>query len=193
MGLISKARMGPSKAVKHTSKALLTLRFGFRLFSELKAFLVSLTLIFFASGCSTGRSYHPRESMWGLGYSETRLAPDSWRVMFRGYAIPEAQAADYALLRAADLMKSANYPYFAVLSEKSTAPTQAVGMLSMQGGSGFGGMASSTYPETNILIKGFHARPKDESHLVYDTEFISRELHSKYRVKPPAPATLSPP
>jgi hypothetical protein len=193
MGLISKARMGPSKAVKHTNKALLTFQFGFRLFSELKTFLVSLTLIFFASGCSIGRSYHPRESMWGLGYSETRLAPDSWRVMYRGYAIPEAQAADYALLRAADLMKSANYPYFAVLSEKSTAPTQAVGMLSMQGGSGFGGMASSTYPETNILIKGFHARPKDELHLVYDTEFIGRELHSKYRVKSPAPATLLPP
>ncbi len=142
------------------------------------------------SGCGMpGRYYHPRESIWGLGYSETRLAPDLWRVMYRGYAISEAQAADYALLRSADLMKSADYSYFAVLSEKSSAPSQAVGgMFSMQGGAGLGGMASSTYPEANILVKGFHVRPKDASQFLYDTEFIGKELHSKYRVKSPTPA-----
>ncbi len=121
--------------------------------------------------------------MWGLGYSETRIAPDSWRVMYRGYAIPEAQAADYSLLRAADLMKTANFPYFAVLSENSSNPNQSFGMLSMQNGTGTGISSSMTWPESNILVKGLRIPPRDTTKLIYDSDFISKELRSKYRVK----------
>ena len=47
-----------------------------------------------------------------LGFSETQLAPDVWRVMYRGYYIPKPQAGDYAMLRAAEVVKSAGYRYF---------------------------------------------------------------------------------
>jgi hypothetical protein len=35
------------------------------------------------------------------------LGPDVWRVMYRGYYIPEAQTGDYAMLRAAEVVKAA--------------------------------------------------------------------------------------
>ena len=66
-------------------------------------------------------SYHARDPVWGLGFSETRLAPDVWRVMYRGYYIPEAQAGDYAMLRAAEVVRAAGYRYFVVENERSSA------------------------------------------------------------------------
>jgi hypothetical protein len=74
-----------------------------------------------------GMSYHARDPVWGLGFSETRLAPDVWRVMYRGYYIPEAQAGDYAMLRAAEVVKAAGYRYFVVENERSSATVMGYG------------------------------------------------------------------
>jgi hypothetical protein len=154
-------------------------------FTDMKIGLFSVLALLSASfsGCATGRSYHARESLWGLGYSETMVATDSWRVMYRGYSIPEAQAADYALLRASELMLSSGFPYFILLDERSSAPTQGVGMLSMQGGTGFGGMGSYSYPESNIAVKGLTERPNRSPSMVYESAFISAQIRSKYRIK----------
>jgi hypothetical protein len=144
--------------------------------------LVGFLLCSLLCGCSTGRSYHPRESVWGLGYSETMISQDSWRVMYRGHSIPEAQAADFAMLRAADLMKAAGFPFFLVLSEKSSATTQTIGVLSVQGGAGVGALAATSYPEYNMTVKGLMQRPQDSSQQLFETSFIASQLRSKYRI-----------
>jgi hypothetical protein len=84
-----------------------------------------IPLVCLLSGC-IGMSYHARDPIWGLGFSETRLAPSVWRVMYRGYYIPEAQAGDYAILRAAEVVKAAGYRYFLV--ERSSAAVMGLDM-----------------------------------------------------------------
>jgi hypothetical protein len=138
----------------------------------------------FITACScVGTYYHPRENYWGLGYSETRMSPDTWKVMYRGYSIPEAKAADFSLLRAADLMKAAGYPYFVILNERSSSVSQGGGYGYMQGGTGSAFVASMSYPESNILVKGLTTKPKDSTQMVYDSNFLSVELREKYHVQ----------
>ena len=97
------------------------------------SFLIPLAWLL--SGC-VGMSYHARDPIWGLGFSETRLAPNVWRVMYRGYYIPEAQAGDYAMLRAAEVVKAAGYPYFVVENERSSATVMGSGYGYVYAGSG---------------------------------------------------------
>jgi hypothetical protein len=144
-------------------------------------FLLPLVCLCFAS--CVGTYYHAREGVWGLGYSDTRISPDSWRVMYRGYSIPEAQAADFSLLRAADLMKAAGYPYFVVMNEKSSVASQGAGFGYLQAGTGSMASATVSYPESNILVKGLMSKPKDSTQMVYDTDFISSEIRRKYHVQ----------
>ena len=143
--------------------------------------LLPLLCIWFTS--CVGMYYHAREGVWGLGYSDTRIASDTWKVMYRGYSIPEAQAADFALLRGADLMKSAGYPYFIVMNEKSSAVAQGAGFGYLQGGTGSAFSGSVSYPESNIMVKGLMSKPKDSTQMVYETDFISSEIRRKYHIQ----------
>ena len=129
-----------------------------------------------------GTYYHAREGVWGLGYSDTRMASDTWRVMYRGYSIPEAEAADFSILRAADIMKANGFPYFVVINEKSSAVAQGAGAGYLQGGTGSAFSASVSYPESNILVKGLMVKPKDATQIVYETDFVSAEIRRKYHV-----------
>jgi hypothetical protein len=142
--------------------------------------LLPIVCICFTS--CVGTYYHAREGVWGLGYSETRMSSDSWRVMYRGYTIPEAEAADFSLLRAADLMKTAGYPYFVVINERSSVASQGGGGGYMQAGTGSMIAATMSYPESNILVKGLMIKPKDTTQMVYESDFISSEIRRKYHV-----------
>ena len=82
--------------------------------------LISLVLV----GCGSigdelihGTSYHPSTQLNG-GYSETNLAPDIVRIVFRGNSsTSKERAQDIAMLRASDLSLQAGFPYFEVLKE----------------------------------------------------------------------------
>ena len=95
--------------------------------------LLLIPLACLLSGC-VGMSYHARDPVWGLGFSETRLAPDVWRVMYRGYYIPEAQAGDYAMLRAAEVVMAAGYRYFVVENDRSSATVMGFPAVAMRWG-----------------------------------------------------------
>lgn len=54
------------------------------------------------------------------GYSETQLAPDIFRVVFRGNGYTSRQRSqDFAMLRAAELVLTNKFTYFAVLRESN--------------------------------------------------------------------------
>ena len=118
-----------------------------------------IPLVCLLSSC-VGMSYHARDPVWGLGFSETRLAPDVWRVMYRGYYIPEAQAGDYAMLRAAEVVRAAGYRYFVVENERSSATVMGSGYGYAYGGSGSVFAAAYSYPETGLLVRGFPRGPR---------------------------------
>lgn len=130
-----------------------------------------------------GSYYHPRDRAHGLGYSETRVSPNVWRVTYRGFYIPESQSFDYALLRAADTVKAAGFPYFVVESERSSSTNQA-GMGLATGGLNMvvGGAVTGGYPEANLLVRGLTSRSSSSSSIVYDAAFISAEIRRKYKI-----------
>jgi hypothetical protein len=144
--------------------------------------LFLLPLVSLLSGC-VGMSYHARDPVWGLGFSETRLAPDVWRVMYRGYYIPEAQAGDYAMLRAAEVVKAAGYPYFVVESERSSAAVMGGGYGYAYGGSGSAFVGAYSYPESGLLVRGLSERSTAGGQMVFDAAFVSAEIKRKYRIK----------
>jgi hypothetical protein len=144
--------------------------------------LLLIPLACLLSGC-VGMSYHARDPVWGLGFSETRLAPDVWRVMYRGYYIPEAQAGDYAMLRAAEVVRAAGYRYFVVENERSSATVMGSGYGYVYGGSGSAFAAAYSYPETGLLVRGLSEKPAGGGHMIFDAAFVSAEIKRKYKIK----------
>lgn len=68
------------------------------------------------AACVTPTHFQPATSGGGVGFSELRIEPDRYRVIFQGGpGAPEAQVQDYALLRAADLALANGFDWFRVV------------------------------------------------------------------------------
>jgi len=104
-----------------------------------RALLLALAL----AACATPAVYAPAAGPGRPGYSELRIENDRYRVTFRD-AANEAAAADYALLRAAELTLAQGYDWFVVdnrstdRSGQSSGPRVGVGV----GGVNYGGRTS---------------------------------------------------
>jgi len=134
------------------------------------------------------------------GYSDTQLAPDVFRVYFRGngYTAME-RAQDFALLRAAELAQSHGFSCFAVVDESSSTSVQAFTAPGQSYTSGsdmvtgnfvsYSGQTTyypgQTYafhkPRTGLLIKCFTDKP--EHIYTFDAAFLVHSLKQKYRLK----------
>ena len=145
----------------------------------MKFLLLALFSVSLALTSCIGTYYHARDGVYGLGFSESRLGPDLWRVMYRGYYIPESQSMDYALLRAADVVLAAGYPFFIVENERTSSTVQAgAGMLAGAAGAAVMG----GFPEAGILVRGLRSKSAAPG-TVYDAAFISAEMRRKYKIK----------
>jgi len=139
-----------------------------------------LAFLFFASllsGC-VGQYYHSREGIWNLGYSDTQLASDTWRVSYKGYAIAEDKAADFALYRAAHLCLKSGFAFFTIEEGRETSATQGGGYI--YGGTGFAG--AYQYPNASFTIRGYVSRPNTAKH-VYESRFVFNSIKTKYKLK----------
>lgn len=163
-----------------------------------KKLIAAVSVLWGLSGCATG--YQPFNSFSG-GYGETQLDTNVYTVTFTGNgATSMAHAEDMALLRAADLMRSAGYPFFALLSEKerastssSTMPSYATtrGTLSTySGGANYRGSTTISggdvlivsRPTKSITIFGFKERPNIAG-TVYDAQLVFESIKRKYSLK----------
>jgi hypothetical protein len=149
-----------------------------------------------SAGCAT---QYTGRSLAG-GYSDTQLAPDAFRITFSGNGFTSSERTqDFALLRAADLTLSHGFRYFAIINSASggntssiTLPGQSYTTASATGyGNSVYGSATTTYvpptnipifkPNTGLLIRCFAERP--EGGFVFDAQFLSHSLRSKYGMK----------
>ena len=89
----------------------------------IKNFAIAFALVL--AGCATGMSYHPWDSTYQLGYTDTQLSEKVFRVSYAGYNIPQNACEEFALMRAAELAKQSGYKYFRVLDEKQTNQSQS--------------------------------------------------------------------
>lgn len=76
------------------------------------------------TGCATGRTYHAWSSTWQLGYQETALRSDLYRVSYTGYGLAPETCYDFAMLRAAEITLANGAQYFEIMSESQSASTQ---------------------------------------------------------------------
>lgn len=148
--------------------------------------LVSVLLI---AACATG--YHGKG--FSGGFSETQLAPNAWNVRFGGNAYTSGErAADFTLLRAAELMLENGYSYFIITDSGSsvetgsyTTPTQTYGNANIVGNSVYG--SSTTYggqtytyhkPSSAMAVVGYREKP--DYPMVYEAAFVAESIRSKY-------------
>jgi hypothetical protein len=134
---------------------------------------------------------------FGGGFSDTQLAPDVFRIYFRGNAFTSMERAqDFALLRAADLAQQEGFSYFAVIDEKSATSVQTLTMPghSYTTGSAFAAGNFATYsgqttyypgqtfnfykPKTGLLIRCFVRKP--DGIYAFDAAFMERSIIQKY-------------
>jgi hypothetical protein len=161
-----------------------------------RSFPFAGALAFFITACATG--YH--STGFTGGYSDAQLAPDVFRVTFRGngYTEPE-RVQDFVLLHAAELALSNGYTHFGIVSAGSgstqssfTTPGQAysTGQVQVYGRSAFYS-GQTTYipgqtfvfnkPHTSLIVKCFHGEQPDVD--LFDARFLRRSLREKYRIK----------
>lgn len=133
------------------------------------------------------------------GYSETRLAPDVFRVRFSGNGYTSSdRAEDFTLLRASDLTLNNGFSYFAIVTGGSSTAVSSFNT----GGSAIttgqftrgGGYVGSTLfipgqtvnifkPRVGMLIKCFPSKPQGID--VFDARFLRSEIRRKYQLDKP--------
>lgn len=159
--------------------------------------LVLIVAIVLTAGCSTP---YQKESWLDGGFDEVQLAPNVWRVSFKGNEFTGSDTAtDYAMLRSAELTLQSGYRYFAFASSRldrekfsiTTPVTTTTTFGASQESDGIFGVAKSvstggrTYdyykPRANNTVVMFHDKPSDGA-LAFDAQTICRSLGAKYSV-----------
>jgi len=146
--------------------------------------LAALVIGVALGGCATG--YH-RERFSG-GFSETQLDYNMWRVSFAGNGYTNSErAADFALLRGAELALNGGFTHFAIADAASstsdaliTTPTQSFttgAHTTTYGGYTF---VVSAPTATNTIVC-FNGKP-DIQAIVYDAHFVYESITHKYGI-----------
>jgi len=158
------------------------------MWNQMKYFLL-FVLAALLIGCMAP---YQKKSTWSVGYAETQLDENIFRVSFEGNEFyDEDRTADFTLLRCAELTLENDYKYFAVIDGKSSvktettyipptyqtytnaysySTTQAVG----------GGVFTSTTPSANNTIMMFKEKPAGG--ISYSAEFVKKSIREKYEL-----------
>lgn len=161
-----------------------------------------------AGGCATP---YQSNSLTG-GFKDMRLAPDVFRITFRGNAYtPAERAQDFAMLRAAELCLGNGFHHFALLDTSQTATPWVISTPSTSTTTGYAsgettgtlygnqfkgytylsGHSTTTYTpgQTFVFFKptsGLMIRgfvEKPADIPVFDAAFIQQEITSSYHLK----------
>lgn len=111
--------------------------------------LLSITLL--VAGCN---QYTPQSRLSGIGYSDTQLAADTWRINFTGHNTTTVRAHSYALRRAAEVASNAGYRFFRILSADAASQTRNYAIANTNAYAGSMIAGSITQPEVALVIQG---------------------------------------
>jgi hypothetical protein len=161
--------------------------------NQLRALIVMMLVV---GGCAT--AYKPVG--FSGGYSETRLGDNIFQVTFRGNGYTNAErAADFSLLRAAELATENWFSHFIVvdtshnqrLSTYTTPITsQTTGSAYASGSTLYGQATTTTYggqtyliskPSSTNTIVCFKEQP-EVNVLVYEAEYVRNSIRQKYGI-----------
>lgn len=150
-------------------------------------------LIFTAAllcGCATG--YQSR-SFTG-GFSDMKLQDNIYRINFRGNGYTgRDRAADFCLLRSAQVTLLNGYKYFIVLDTNSGVQTAAFSspVVAQTYSNGYSATTyvsgSQTYfihkPSTMMTIECFKDKPSNVNGMIYDADQINTNIRAAYGIK----------
>ena len=159
--------------------------------------IIAVTLLgTLVTACATG---YQSEGFTG-GFRDTQLAPDVFRISFSGNAFTSNdRVQDFALLRAAELTLANNFKYFAVINSTDQSRTETYvspgsartsGTVSTYGGTAhYSGTTTyeppqvDTYykPGVGLMVRAFPSKP--DGIFVFDAEFITKSIRSKYGIQ----------
>lgn len=160
--------------------------------------IILIACVLIIAGCSTGRSYHDSNNPWKLGYSDTQLNDNVYRVSYAGYGIPQNECDDFAIYRAAEIAKERGYKHFRILDEKQSSSTQTYytpGATYTTGTvTGYGNVArvnstsysnamvvSGNYPVSTFTVELL--REKGDVSNTFDAEIIRNSLAKKLGIE----------
>ena len=104
----------------------------------MKHVLLSAIAAISLAACVTGPSaYGPAATGQGLGFENTKIESDRFRVTYTGRSAQEAQ--DFALLRAAEIATAEGYSHFRIISGETRQDRPASSGVSTNVGIGVGG------------------------------------------------------
>ena len=124
------------------------------------------------------------------GYTETWLAEDAVRVRFNGNGYTSAErAADFSLLRVAEIAKEKGYRYFVLLSEKSG--TTSLNLPSSYQVNTFGNTATVQQvgggtivkPSSENTAKLLKKAPRNYPGIVYEAAFVCASVTQKHKIE----------
>lgn len=153
---------------------------------------LGIVIVFALCGCAT--PYQPRG--FSGGYSDVQLDNNVFQVRFQGNRhTNEEKAADFTLLRSAEVTLSHGFKYFIIAdlsnsTRKSTDTTPTYTTTNYTYGYGNANAQSITYggdtyiiskPTTTDTIVCFKEKP-DIQGLVYNAEFLIRSLKEEYGI-----------
>lgn len=143
------------------------------------ALLAAALAAVLCTGCLT--TYRPGDQdSTGLGYGETRLKPDLWKVYFQSSPGTEKDWLEAALLyRCADVVSAAGYEHFLLL-ESNTAATTSTFRFTDDGRTVHGRVSdSSLRAEAVILARKGPAPPDDPG--AFDAQETMKLLGKKVK------------
>jgi hypothetical protein len=161
------------------------------------------------SGCATPTPY--QSSAFAGGYSETQLSSNVFKVYFRGNGYTgDERAADFTLMRSAELASAHGFAYFIIVDEHSgesystvttpattytTTNVTAIGDDTAHGTSISTTVGGESYvirkPSKQNTIVCFTEKPPVQG-VVYESQFVVRSIRTKYGMKPEQFAATNP-
>lgn len=162
----------------------------------MKSYLICVFLLVAVAACATK---YEAEGLLG-GFSETQLAPNMYRVDFKGNSMTDVQRVqDFALLRSAELTVANGFKYFAIINSNTDLNTEthvtpihvntnvnaystgrnitANARSSVSGGN----IYQTTEPSTSNLILMLESKPSEV--FSYDAFFLVQSLKKKYAIE----------
>lgn len=172
----------------------------------MKRLVLSALAALSLAACATPTVYQAATGPGTVGYSEYRIEPGRYRVMFRGgSSASERQVMDYALVRAADLTLAEGYDWFRISDRSmsysaagSSGPRFSIGVGGGSWGhsSGVGMGVGTTFGDTGYggggaptaSLEVFMGRgPKPPGLDVYDARAVRGSLGGGAPAPAPAP------
>jgi len=147
----------------------------------MKYFILTAAAALSMTACATGPTAYGPSDGRSLGFENTQIEKDRFRISFTGRS--EVEARDYALLRAAEIADTEGYSHFKVLGGNTSSNgggspvSSRIGIGIGSGGYGFG--RRSTRTNVNLGI-GIHdvARALEGSKVTESIEIVLKRSAS---------------